>query len=121
LVAPPATARTSAPGLVTIGFGLGFSFVATPPIVMSRVASEDAGMVSGLMQTAHEIGIALGVAMLSAVATAATVASGLAAGYRQGMLATAVVAGVLAVLALVAVPAVRGSAPPRVAPAARTD
>jgi EmrB/QacA subfamily drug resistance transporter len=100
------------PGLVAIGFGLGFSFVAAPLIVMSRVATEDAGMVSGLMQTAHEIGISLGVATLSAVATAATATFGLATGYRQGMLVAAVIAGLLAVLALWAVPAVRRSATP---------
>ncbi len=63
-------------------------------------------MASGLMQTAHEIGITLGVATLSAVATGAAVSSGLATGYRQGMLVAALFAGLLAVLTLVAVPTV---------------
>ncbi len=94
------------PGLVAIGFGLGFSFVAAPLIVMSTVRSEDSGMASGLMQTAHEIGITLGVATLSAVATAAAVSSGLATGYRQGMLVAALFAALLAVLTLIAVPTV---------------
>ncbi len=94
------------PGLVAIGAGLGFSFVAAPLIVMSKVTSENSGMASGLMQTAHEIGISLGVATLSAVATAASATSGLATGYRQGMLVAALIAGLLAVLTLVAMPAV---------------
>jgi hypothetical protein len=83
---------------------------------MSKVANEDSGMASGLMQTAHEIGISLGLAGLSAVATAAAAASGLAVGYRQGMLVAAAAAGLLAVLTLVGVPTVW---PEGVAPDAR--
>jgi EmrB/QacA subfamily drug resistance transporter len=118
LAAAPANATYFAnvlPGLVAIGFGLGFSFVAAPLIVMSKVSREDSGMASGLMQTAHEVGISLGVATLSAVATAAAVSSGLATGYRQGMLLAALIAGLLAVLTLVAVPTVwpAGVAPMR--------
>ena len=94
------------PGLVAIGFGLAFSFVAAPLIVMSRVSNDDSGLASGLMQTAHEIGISLGVATLSAIATAAAVSSGLAAGYRQGMLIAALIAGVLVLVTVVAVPTV---------------
>jgi hypothetical protein len=89
------------PGLVAIGFGLGFSFVAAPLIVMARVTSEDSGMASGLMRTAHEIGISLGVAALSAVATAAALSGQLADGYRQAMLVAAVVAGLLALVSLI--------------------
>ena len=97
------------PGFLAIGVGLGFSFVASPLVVMADVGADNAGLASGLMQTAHEIGISLGIASLSAIATAAAMQTGLAAGYRQSMGAAAVVGGLLAVLSLIVVPAVRTS------------
>jgi EmrB/QacA subfamily drug resistance transporter len=97
------------PGFLAIGIGLGFSFVASPLLVMADVGGDDAGLASGLMQTAHEIGISLGIASLSAVATAVAMQTGLAAGYRQSMVAAAVVAGLLAIVSLIVVPAVRAS------------
>lgn len=97
------------PGFLAIGIGLGFSFVASPLLVMADVGGDDAGLASGLMQTAHEIGISLGIASLSAVATAVAMQTGLAAGYRESMVAAAVVAGLLAIVSLIVVPAVRAS------------
>jgi EmrB/QacA subfamily drug resistance transporter len=97
------------PGFLAIGIGLGFSFVASPLLVMADVGGDDAGLASGLMQTAHEIGISLGIASLSAVATAVAMQTGLAAGYRQSMVAAAIVAGLLAIVSLILVPAVRAS------------
>ncbi len=97
------------PGFLAIGMGLGFSFVASPLVVMADVRKDDAGLASGLMQTAHEIGISLGIASLSAVATAAATLTGLAAGYRQSMVAAALAAGLLAIISLIVLPAVRAS------------
>jgi MFS family permease len=97
------------PGFLAIGIGLGFSFVASPLLLMADVGGDDAGLASGLMQTAHEVGISLGIASLSAVATAVAMQTGLTAGYRQSMVAAAVVAGVLAIVSLIVVPAVRTS------------
>ena len=97
------------PGFLAIGIGLGFSFVASPLLVMADVGGDEAGLASGLMQTAHEIGISLGIASLSAVATAVAMQAGLAAGYRQSMVAAAVVAGLLAVVSLIVVHAVSAS------------
>jgi EmrB/QacA subfamily drug resistance transporter len=97
------------PGFLAIGVGLGFSFVASPLVVMADVRGDEAGLASGLMQTAHEIGISLGIASLSAVATATALQMGLAAGYRQSMVAAALVAGLLAIVSLIVVPAVRVS------------
>ena len=98
------------PGFAAIGIGLGFSFVASPLVVMADVGGQDAGLASGLMQTAHEVGISLGIASLSAVATAVAIQTGLAAGYRQSMLVAAVAAALLAIVSLVVVPAIRTSA-----------
>jgi EmrB/QacA subfamily drug resistance transporter len=95
------------PSFVAIGVGLGLCFVAVPITVMADVDSEHAGLASGLMTTAHEIGAALGVAVLSAVATAGAAQAGFSAGYREGMLAAAFIAVAVAVISLLSVPAVR--------------
>jgi len=83
------------------------------------VREEMAGVASGLMTTAHEIGAGIGAAVFPAVAAATTGFTadgpGLAAGYRHAMLAAAVVAAGLAVLAVRAVPSVRPAAAAKVA------
>lgn len=100
------------PGFLALGAGVGLIFPAVSITAMADVAHEDAGMASGLLQTSHEIGAAFGVAVISAVATAQATA---AAGYESGFIAAAVIAGILGLLALVAVPTVRPGAVARVA------
>ncbi len=96
------------PGLLVIGAGTGLVFPAASVTAMSDIAEDRAGLASGLMTAAHEIGAALGVAVFSAVATAqATVGGGFAAGYRHGFAVVAVVAAMLALVAALAVPSVR--------------
>ena len=96
------------PGLLVIGAGTGLVFPAASVTGMSDIAEDRAGLASGLMTAAHEIGAALGVAVFSAVATAqATVGGGFAAGYRHGFAVVAVVAAMLALVAGLAVPSVR--------------
>ena len=101
------------PGLLVVGMGTGLVFPATAITAMTGIAEDRAGLASGLMTTAHEIGAALGVAVFSAVAVAA--GGGIAAGYRHGFMVAAAVAAVLAVMAAMAVPAVRPAAGARVA------
>jgi EmrB/QacA subfamily drug resistance transporter len=101
------------PGLLVVGTGAGLVLPATAITAMSDIAEDRAGIAAGLMTTAHEIGAALGVAVFSAVAVAA--GGGIAAGYRHGFMVAAAVAGGLAVVAAVAVPAVRPAAGARVA------
>ena len=101
------------PGLLVVGMGTGLVFPATAVTAMSDIAEDQAGLASGLMTTAHEIGAALGVAVFSAVAVAP--GGGIAAGYRHGFMVAAAVAAVLAVVAARAVPAVRPAAGARVA------
>jgi MFS family permease len=93
------------PGLLVTGAGTGLVFPATAVTAMSEIAAERAGLASGLMTAAHEIGAALGIAVFSAVAVAA--GGGIAAGYRHGFFLAAAVAGGLAVVAALLVPAVR--------------
>src|SRR5581483_12479711 len=57
---------------VIVALGLGFSFV---PLTISAVAGvhgDEAGLASGLINTAQQVGGALGLAILSAIATART-------------------------------------------------
>jgi MFS family permease len=100
------------PGFVLLGLGTGLVFPAVSITAMATVGHETAGLASGVMTTAHELGAALGVAVLSAVATAAT---DVPAGYGDGFTVAAVGAGVLALAALLALPAVRPARGVRVA------
>jgi Na+/melibiose symporter-like transporter len=101
------------PGLLIIGVGTGLVLPSASITAMSDVTEDTAGVASGLMSTAHEIGAALGVAVFSAVAVA--ISGGIAAGYRQGFAAAAAVAAGLALVAAVTVPVVRPAAGARVA------
>ncbi len=89
------------PGLVVMGFGLGFTFVPMTLIATTNVAYRDAGLASGLFNTSQQIGGALGLAILSTLAanktadqlagaghvpTPGDVSSALVAGYHVGFL-----------------------------------
>jgi EmrB/QacA subfamily drug resistance transporter len=101
------------PGLVVVGAGTGLVLPATAVTAMSDIEADRAGLASGLMTAAHEIGAALGVAVFSAVAVAA--GGGIAVGYRNGFILAAATAGGLAVVAALLAPAVRPAAGTRVA------
>jgi EmrB/QacA subfamily drug resistance transporter len=101
------------PGLLVTGIGTGLVLPSAVVTAMSDIAEDRAGLASGLMTTAHEIGAALGVAVFSAVAVAA--GGGIAAGYRHGFTVAAAVAGGLAIAASLLVPVVRPAAGARVA------
>jgi EmrB/QacA subfamily drug resistance transporter len=93
------------PGFLVLGAGVGLLFPAVSITAMSEVDHARAGIASGLMMTAHEVGAALGVAVLSAIAAGA--GGGAAVGYGDACLAAAVLAALLGVVAAVAIPAVR--------------
>jgi EmrB/QacA subfamily drug resistance transporter len=113
LAAAPDHARYATdllPAFLVIGFGVGLVFVSVSVTAMSEISHRDAGLASGLMTTAHEVGAAFGVAVLGAVATGGSAglpAAGLADGYQDGFLVAAGVALVLALVALVSVPSFR--------------
>ena len=92
------------PGFLLLGLGAGLVFPSVSITAMATVGHETAGLASGVMTTAHELGAALGVAVLSAVATGAP---DVAVGYGDGFTVAAVGAGALALVALLAVPVVR--------------
>jgi EmrB/QacA subfamily drug resistance transporter len=96
------------PGLLLVGAGTGVVFPAASVTALSGADDDRAGLASGLLTTAHDIGGALGVAVFSAVATAqVSVGAGFAVGYRDGFVVAAVIAAAVAVIALIALPAVR--------------
>jgi fucose permease len=97
------------PGYLVLGAGVGLVFVAVSVTAMADISHERAGLASGLMTTAHELGAALGVAVLSAVAAGAASAAGpsFAQGYENGFLVSAGIAAALAVFVAAAVPVVR--------------
>jgi EmrB/QacA subfamily drug resistance transporter len=92
------------PGFIVLGLGVGLVFPAGSIAAMSEVGEESAGLASGLLTTGHELGAAFGAAAISAVATAAPT---FVAGYADGFAAVAATAGVVALVALKAIPTVR--------------
>jgi EmrB/QacA subfamily drug resistance transporter len=101
------------PGLLIEGIGVGLVLPSASITAMSDVTEDRAGLASGLMSAAHEIGGALGVAVFTAVAVA--VSGGIAVGYRHGFAVAAAVAAGLAVVAALTVPIVRPAAGARAA------
>jgi EmrB/QacA subfamily drug resistance transporter len=101
------------PALLLIGLGIGFVLISVQVTAMADVTHEDAGLASGLMQTAHEVGAALGVAVLATVATSA--GGGFVEGFGDAFAAAAAIAAGLAGLALFTVPALRPAAEVRLA------
>jgi EmrB/QacA subfamily drug resistance transporter len=94
-------ARDLVAGLALVGLGIGLVFASVSIVAMSEVEDAHAGLASGLMSTAHEVGAALGVAVLAAVASTA---AGFVGGYEDGAWVASGVAAVLAVIAFIAVP-----------------
>jgi EmrB/QacA subfamily drug resistance transporter len=98
------------PGLIVLGFGAGVVFVAVSASAMAGIPEQHSGMASGFLMTGHEVGAALGVAILSAVATSAgsfTTVDGAAAAFSRGFVGAAALAAVVAVFALLRMPATR--------------
>jgi EmrB/QacA subfamily drug resistance transporter len=105
------------PGFLLLGLGVGFTFVSISVTSMSDVDHDRAGLASGLITTAHELGGAAGVSLFSAVAFGAggATGAGLVNGYGRGTVAGAAIAAALALLALIAVPQLRPTGAQRVA------
>jgi MFS family permease len=98
-------------GLLLCGLGIGLAFVTATVAALAGVAEHEAGLASGLSNTALQIGTALGVAIVSTVAVSrsadylaanagANPLVALTEGYRSAFLACAVLAGIGLALAL---------------------
>ena len=96
------------PGMLVSGLGLGIALVGVALSVLTGSADDEAGMLSGLNTTGHEIGGSLGVAVLvtiatGAIGTGASTAS-LASGLGDAFLASGIIAAAAGVIALVVLP-----------------
>jgi EmrB/QacA subfamily drug resistance transporter len=60
------------PGLMVMSIGIGLTFVPMTLLATTGVASDDAGLASGLFNTSQQIGGALGLSILSTVAASKT-------------------------------------------------
>jgi hypothetical protein len=92
------------PGFALASAGLGMAFVTATTTALSRVNPQRAGLVSGVVTTAHELGAALGVAIASTIAgasvdTGSAATSAVVAGFGDAFLAGAILAGLAAVAA----------------------
>jgi len=98
---------------VIVAVGLGLSFVSLTITAVSGVSHDEAGLASGLLNTAQQVGGALGLAVLSSVAATQIADSGghgasaLTDGFRSAFAVGAGFAALGVVLALLVVPHVR--------------
>ncbi|HEX6681678.1 MAG TPA: MFS transporter [Candidatus Limnocylindrales bacterium] len=101
------------PGFLTLGIGGGFAAAGVMITALSGAGHEDAGTISGLTATAHELSVALVLPVLSAVTAAGLGAAAwsedaptdtvlLAAGFADAFVAAAAIAFAGALLAVVA-------------------
>ncbi|WP_281897501.1 MFS transporter [Phytohabitans aurantiacus] len=97
------------PGFVLVAVGLGAGFVTATTTALSRVDAHHAGMASGAINTAHELGAALGVAVVSAIAGASIDggASGAIGGFTDAFWACAAASGAAGVALAALLPAGR--------------
>jgi hypothetical protein len=105
------------PGLLPMSIGMGLTFVPITLLATGGVAEQDAGLASGLFNTAQQVGGSLGLAILSTLAAsrtsdllsgvhgsgaAATALAARVSGYHVAFIAAAVMlAGGVAILGLV--------------------
>lgn len=90
--------------VATTALGLGAVFVSATTTAMAHVGPHETGVVSGLINTFHELGGAMGAASLSAIAAASLAAPQVAAGFVDALVFSAIAAGATALLALIVVP-----------------
>src|SRR3954467_6488969 len=112
------------PGMLVAGLGLGLALVSVALAVLTGAADHEAGMLSGLNTTGHEIGGSLGIAVLVTVATGAigtgSSTASLADGLGNAFLVSGIIAAVAGVVALLVLPSAASFLPklrlaPRVA------
>jgi asparagine N-glycosylation enzyme membrane subunit Stt3 len=107
------------PGMLVGGIGLGMVLVSVSVSVMTGAADDEAGMLSGLNTTGHEIGGSIGIATLATIA-AGTGGHGGAGAIADAFVAAAAIAGIAGLVALIVLPSAAAFLPklrlaPRVA------
>ena len=94
------------PGMLIAGLGLGVAVVTVAMSVLAGARSDEAGMISGLSSTGHEIGGTLGIAIFSTIAagSGAMLGAHAAAGIADAFLIAAVIATLAGLVALAVLP-----------------
>jgi EmrB/QacA subfamily drug resistance transporter len=98
------------PGMLVGGLGLGIALVGVALSVLTGAADDEAGMLSGLNTTGHEIGGSLGVAVVVTIATgaigtgASAAAVNVASGVGDAFLVSGIIAAAAGVVALFVLP-----------------
>jgi EmrB/QacA subfamily drug resistance transporter len=92
------------PGVVVAALGGGSLFVAATTSALGQVGSHEAGLVSGVIYTFHELGPAITVAVVSTVAAAGLTRTPSIDGFTDAFTVLTIVAAVGAVLSLRLVP-----------------
>ena len=84
--------------------GIGLIFVPLSLVSLTKVANDDAGVASSLLNTGQQVGGALGLAVLGTVAWSAVANHALATGFSQGYLVSA---GIMLLALVITVVAIR--------------
>jgi hypothetical protein len=94
------------PGMLIAGVALGVATVSVSMAILTGTRNEEAGMISGLNSTGHEIGGTLGIAIFSTIAAGAGAIGGpqAASGIGHAFLIAALLASLAGVVALAVLP-----------------
>jgi EmrB/QacA subfamily drug resistance transporter len=101
------------PGMLVAGVGLGVALVSVSIAILTGAREDEAGMLSGLNSTTHEIGGTIGIAALFTIAagSGALIGPQAASGIAHAFVAAAILASVASVVALVVLPHARHFVP----------
>jgi EmrB/QacA subfamily drug resistance transporter len=95
------------PGMIVAGLGLGVAVVTVSMSILTGARAEEAGMLSGLNSTGHEIGGSLGIAVFSTIAagsSGAILGPHAASGIGTAFLVAALVATLASLVAIAVLP-----------------
>ncbi|MGH8914490.1 MAG: MFS transporter [Acidimicrobiia bacterium] len=92
------------PGFILSAAGLGAALVTATSTALAQIESHIAGMTSGVINTAHELGAALGVGFMSSLLGASLPSFGVVGGAGGAYRAAAIAAAVIAVVTALVLP-----------------
>ena len=97
------------PGMLVAGLGLGIAVVSVSIAILTGAREDEAGMISGLNSTGHEIGGTVGIAIFSTIAAGSGAVAGpqAASGIAHAFVAAGALAGVASLVALAVLPQAR--------------
>jgi EmrB/QacA subfamily drug resistance transporter len=105
--------RDVLPGMLVAGLGLGIAVVSVSIAILTGTRETEAGMISGLNSTGHEIGGTIGIAVFSTIAAGTGVLASphAASGISHAFIAAALLAGGASAVALGVLPRARHFVP----------